>query len=248
VYGDAPVVPEIEAVGLVKRFRRAVALDGVDLSVPRGELCGVVGADGAGKTTLLRCVAGLYEPDEGHVRPGRAGRARVGFCPQGFHMYPDLTVDENVEFFGAAYGLERDERQRRAGQLLEFAGLTDHRHRLAGDLSGGMRQKLTLACSVLHRPPILLLDEPTTGVDPVSRREFWELVEVLHTDGSTILLASAYFDEVERCQRVVFLHDGRVLADGTADDLTDGYASLEAAFRSMMAAAEDQPMASGAER
>jgi len=230
---------EIEAVGLVKRFRGTAALDGVDLSVATGELCGVVGADGAGKTTLLRCVAGLYEPDGGAVRPGRAGRARVGFCPQGFHMYPDLTVDENVAFFGSAYGLERDELQRRSAQLLEFAGLTEHHDRLAGNLSGGMRQKLTLACSVLHRPPILLLDEPTTGVDPVSRREFWDLVEVLHADGSTILLASAYFDEVERCQRVVFLHDGRVLAVGTADELTDGYTSLEMAFRSMMSAAPD---------
>ena len=230
-------LPEIEAAGLVKRFRDAAALDQVDVAVAAGELCGVVGADGAGKTTLMRCVAGLYQPDAGSVRPGRAGRDRVGFCPQGFHMYPDLTVDENIEFFGSVYGLDRPSLRARSVELLEFAGLTDHHDRLAGQLSGGMRQKLTLACSVLHRPPILLLDEPTTGVDPLSRREFWDLVEVLHADGTTILLASAYFDEVERCQRVVFLHDGRVLAAGSTDDLARGHGSLEQAFRARMAAA-----------
>ncbi len=152
-------------------------------------------------------------------------------------MYPDLTVDENIEFFGSVYGLDRTTLRARAVELLEFAGLTEHHDRLAGHLSGGMRQKLTLACSVLHRPPILLLDEPTTGVDPLSRREFWDLVEVLHADGATILLASAYFDEVERCQRVVFLHDGRVLAAGSTDELAQGHRSLEEAFRARMAAA-----------
>ncbi len=230
-------LPEIEAVGLVKRFRDTAALDRVDVAVAAGELCGVVGADGAGKTTLLRCVAGLYQADAGRVRPGRAGRGRVGFCPQGFHMYADLTVDENIEFFGSVYGLDRTTLRVRAVELLEFAGLTEHHDRLAGHLSGGMRQKLTLACSVLHRPSILLLDEPTTGVDPLSRREFWHLVEVLHADGSTILLASAYFDEVERCQRVVFLHHGRVLAAGSTDELALGHGSLEQAFRAGMASA-----------
>ncbi len=228
---------EIEARGLVKRFRGAMALDGVDIAVASGEICGVLGADGAGKTTLLRCIAGLYRPDAGAVRPGRAGRDRVGFSPQGFHMYEDLTVAENVQFFGSVYGLDRATLQQRADELLEFAGLSQFRSRLAGQLSGGMQQKLTLACSVLHRPPILLLDEPTTGVDPLSRREFWQLIEALRADGSTILMASAYFDEVERCEKVVFLHEGRVLAAGTVDDLAPAGASLEAAFRERMALA-----------
>lgn len=226
----------VEARGLVKSFSGVTALDGVDVAVAEGELCGVVGADGAGKTTLLRCIAGLYRPDSGGVLPGRPGRDLVGFCPQGFHMYADLTVDENVDFFGSVYGLDRATLAGRRDDLLRFAGLADHRGRLAGNLSGGMRQKLTLVCSVLHGPPILLLDEPTTGVDPLSRREFWQLVEVLHTAGTTILLASAYFDEVERCQHVLFLHEGRVLADGSVDELAPAGSSLESAFRGRMAA------------
>jgi ABC-2 type transport system ATP-binding protein len=225
---------EVAANALVKSFGALVALRGVDLAVRAGELCGVVGADGAGKTTLLRCVAGLYRPDEGTVVPGRRARADVGFCPQGFHLYPDLTVDENVDFFGAAYGLDAPTRATRRDELLDFAGLAGHRERLAGQLSGGMQQKLTLVCSVLHRPPILLLDEPTTGVDPLSRREFWRLIEELHVAGTTILLASSYFDEVERCEHVVFLHEGRVIADATADELSSRGASLEDVFRACL--------------
>ncbi len=224
----------VAARGLVKSFALQPALRGVNLAVPSGELCGVVGADGAGKTTLLRCVAGLYRPDAGTVAPGRAGRADVGFCPQGFHLYPDLTVDENVDFFGAAYGLDVATRAARRDELLDFAGLVGHRARLAGHLSGGMQQKLTLVCSVLHRPSILLLDEPTTGVDPLSRRQFWRLIEELHVAGTTILLASSYFDEVERCEHVVFLHEGRVLSDGGVDELTERGASLEDAFRASL--------------
>lgn len=227
-------LPQIEAHGVVKRFARIVALDGVDVAVESGELCGVVGADGAGKTTLLRCIAGLYRPDAGWVRPGKEGRDRVGFCPQGFHMYGELTVWENVTFFGSAYGLDSATLTRRGAELLAFVGLAEHRDRLAGALSGGMRQKLTLACSVLHRPPILLLDEPTTGIDPLSRHDFWELIEVLRAEGTTILLASAYFDEVERCQRIVFLHEGRVLATGTAEELAPDGGTLEGAFRARM--------------
>jgi ABC-2 type transport system ATP-binding protein len=155
-------------------------------------------------------------------------------------MYADLTVDENVEFFGSVYGLDKTTLAQRSDELLHFAGLAEHRTRLAGKLSGGMQQKLTLACSVLHRPPILLLDEPTTGVDPLSRREFWQLLEVLHTAGTTIMMASAYFDEVERCQHVVFLHEGRVLADGNVDDLAPSGSNLEAAFRERMADSESR--------
>ena len=224
----------IGARALTKSFGAVTALRGVDLAVPRGELCGVVGADGAGKTTLLRCVAGLYRPDTGTVGPGRRGRADVGFCPQGFHMYPDLTVEENVDFFGAAYGLDPSTRAERRDELLDFAGLAEWRGQLAGRLSGGMQQKLTLVCSVLHRPPILLLDEPTTGVDPLSRREFWRLIEELHVAGTTILLASSYFDEVERCEHVVFLHEGRVTADDSVDELTRSGASLEDVFRASL--------------
>jgi ABC-2 type transport system ATP-binding protein len=221
---------EILVNGLCKRLGATEALRDVDLRIEAGALVGLVGADGAGKTTLMRCIAGLYRPDRGHVEPGAVGQLRLGFAQQGFHLYGELTVAENVAFIGAVYGLDRPTLAQRAEQLLRFAGLSEHRGRRAGALSGGMKQKLTLVCSLLHRPPILLLDEPTTGVDPVSRREFWELVAQLHVEGSTVLLASAYFDEVERCERVVYLDRGRVVADGTPEQLRGGHASLEQAF------------------
>jgi ABC-2 type transport system ATP-binding protein len=160
-------------------------------------------------------------------------------------MYGDLTVAENIEFFGSVYGLDRATLSARAAELLEFARLAEHRDRLAAQLSGGMQQKLTLLCAVLHRPPILLLDEPTTGVDPLSRRDFWELIEVLHTEGTTILLASAYFDEVERCEQILFLHDGEVLTRGSSEELTAQGGSLEDAFRSEMAGAKATLSAGG---
>ncbi len=139
----------------------------------------MAGADGAGKTTLFRCIAGLLRVDSGRVLPGRAGQARLGFAQQGFHLYPDLTVEENAGFIGSLYGLSRAAAAQSAGELLAFAGLSDRRSSLASELSGGMKQKLTLVCSLLHRPPVLLLDEPTTGVDPLSRLEFWDLFEHL---------------------------------------------------------------------
>jgi drug efflux transport system ATP-binding protein len=220
--------------GLVKRFGAANALGGVDLTIAPGALWGVVGADGAGKTTLLRCIAGLYRPDAGEVEPGEAGQLRIGFAPQGFHLYGDLTVEENLLFFGGLYGIEPQRLRERIDELLGFAGLHDFRQRMAGTLSGGMQQKLVLACALVHSPPILLLDEPTTGVDPVSRREFWRLVEELHTRGATILLASPYLDEIERCEYVVFLHEGRVIARGEPDALRGSHRSLEEAFLEAM--------------
>ena len=226
---------DIVADGVVKRLGRRLALDHIDVRVPHGTLCGLVGADGAGKTTLLRCIAGLYRLDAGRVLPGRAGQARIGFAAQGFHLYPDLTVDENLAFFGSAHGMQPSEAAASAAELLAFAGLTDRRSTLAGELSGGMKQKLSLVSSLLHRPPVLLLDEPTTGVDPLSRLEFWQLVGQLHAAGATILLASAYSDEVERCDQVVYLDRGRVAAVGTPTELRGAHASLEAAFLELMA-------------
>ena len=221
---------EILADRVVKTLGRTRVLDGVDVAVPQGELWGVVGADGAGKTTLLRCISGLLQVDSGRVLPGRAGQSRLGFSQQGFHLYHDLTVDENVAFIGRLYGLHRSALAASAEDLLAFAGLSERRSSLAGELSGGMQQKLTLVCSLLHRPPVLLLDEPTTGVDPLSRLEFWDLVEHLHANGSTVLFASAYFDEVERCDRVVYLDRGQVVAAGTPDELRGSHRTLEDAF------------------
>lgn len=229
-YDSARPLIEILAERVVKRLGSARALDGVDLAVPEGELWGIVGADGAGKTTLLRCIAGLLTVDSGRVLPGRPGQSRLGFSQQGFHLYGDLTVEENVSFIGRLYGLDRATLSSNADELLAFAGLKERHGSRAGELSGGMKQKLTLVCSLLHRPRILLLDEPTTGVDPLSRLEFWELVEHLHAQGSTVLFASAYFDEVERCDRVVYLSRGRVAASGTPDELRGDHPTLEDAF------------------
>jgi ABC-2 type transport system ATP-binding protein len=221
---------EILADGLVKRFGRSEVLSGVSLSVPSGGLHAVVGADGSGKTTLMRCLVGLYRADAGRVAPGAAGQERLGFAPQGFHLYGELTVDENLTFFGSVRGLSRHEIGTRIEQLLAFAGLGPYRTTPAGTLSGGMQRKLTLACALLHGPPLLLLDEPTAGVDPLSRRELWELLEMLHADGATILLSSAYLDEVERCEHVVFLQEGRVLASGPPEQLRGSHSSLEDAL------------------
>jgi ABC-2 type transport system ATP-binding protein len=220
---------EIVAAGVVKRFDGRAVVDRVDLVVPSGTLCGLVGADGAGKTTLLRCIAGLYRVDEGCVAPGSDGQHLIGFAQQGFHLYGDLTVDENVRFFGALYGVGPATLAERAHELLRFAGLADRRASLAGELSGGLKQRLMLVCALLHQPSVLLLDEPTTGVDPLARREFWDLVAHLHARGSTILVASAYFDEVERCDQIVYLRHGRVRAAGTPTELRGPHASLEEA-------------------
>lgn len=226
---------EIRAQGLVKRFGAVEVLHGIDLVVPAGGMYAVVGADGAGKTTLMRCLAGLYRPDAGTVAPGARGQARLGFAPQGFHLYGELTVSENLGFLGRIHGVPREEITRRNEGLLGFAGLQPYRSVLAGDLSGGMQRKLSLACALLHRPAILLLDEPTVGVDPSSRRELWELLDTLHADGATILLSSAYIDEVERCAHIFFMQEGRVLASGPPEDLRGGHASLEEAFLALLA-------------
>ena len=204
--------------------------------VPDGQMCGLVGADGAGKTTLLRCIAGVTRPDAGDVTPGPGHQQEIGFAQQGFHLYGDLTVAENIRLFGRLFGMAEHDIARRGSDLLGFAGLRGTDHTLAGGLSGGMRQKLTLVCSLLHSPATLLLDEPTTGVDPLSRTEFWNLVEQLHGEGATVLVASAYLDEVERCEQVVVLDAGRVSVAGSPDGLRGGAATLEEALLVRMTA------------
>lgn len=193
-------------------------LDGVSFNVTRGEMFGLIGPDGAGKTTMLRLVCGLLRPAGGEVRVmgadpyrqrGAAARS-IGYLSQRFSLYGDLTVDENVEFFARLHGVT-DVNPRRT-RLLGLIGLEKFRHRLADRLSGGMKQKLALACTLIHEPPVIVLDEPTTGVDPVSRREFWKLLGEFLADGLTIAVATPYLDEAERCGRVVLMSDGRVLA------------------------------------
>jgi ABC-2 type transport system ATP-binding protein len=211
--------PPAVALREVRRtFGATVALDEVSFDVQRGEMFGVIGPDGAGKTTLLRLICGLMAPDRGDVRlfgddpfrTHRAATAAIGYVSQQFSLYGDLSIDENIQFFAELHGV-RDFAPRRQ-RLLELTGLVTFRDRLAERLSGGMKQKLALACTLVHQPPLLVLDEPTTGVDPVSRREFWKLLAEFIAQGLTIVLATPYLDEAERCTRIVMLHEGRRLA------------------------------------
>lgn len=220
--------PAIFAQGLVKRFRArggtVTAVDGVDLAVRRGETFGLIGPDGAGKTTTTRVILGLLTRSAGQssilgydsMRDTYAIRERVGYIAQQFALPPDLTVLENLRFFARVQGVSAAEQRRRIPALLEFAGLTEFSGRLAGRLSGGMKKKLALACSLVHEPQVVLLDEPTLGVDPVSRREFWNLLGNLRAEkGLTILVCTPYMDEAERCSQVGLMYAGRLIAHGT---------------------------------
>jgi ABC-2 type transport system ATP-binding protein len=203
---------------VAKRYGLTVALDGLTVEVARGEMFGLIGPDGAGKTTAIRLMCGLLHPDAGRVRvlgqdPVTAHRAitrAVGYLSQRFSLYGDLSVDENIAFFAEIHGVRGYQAARE--RLLEMTRLAPFRGRLADRLSGGMKQKLALACTLVHQPEILLLDEPTTGVDPVSRREFWKLLSEFRGQGMTILMATPYLDEAERCARVVLIHEGRLIA------------------------------------
>ena len=211
----------LSARALSKSFGPHTALRGVDLDVARGELFALIGPDGAGKTTFFRLVAGVITPTSGSVT--RDAAATFGLVPQRFSLYEDLTVDENLDLRARLYSVPPAEARRRAADLLERVGLGPFGRRLAGALSGGMKQKLALVAALLTRPELLLLDEPTTGVDPVSRREFWQVLSELHHEGLTILVSTPYMDEAEYATRLAFLDDGRVLAAGVREEILTAY-------------------------
>ncbi|HVP51576.1 MAG TPA: ABC transporter ATP-binding protein [Terriglobales bacterium] len=211
--------PVISLHGLNRSFPGVRAVDGLSFEVKAGEIFGLVGPDGAGKTTTLRMLAGVMAPDAGGAvvagydvaREPESVKRSISYMPQRFGLYEDLTVDENIRFYGDLFGISANERERHAARLLTAAGLSEFRGRLAGKLSGGMKQKLGLVCALVHTPKVILLDEPTTGVDPVSRRDFWRILYSLLAEGVTILTSTAYLDEAERCHRVALLHQGRLL-------------------------------------
>jgi ABC-2 type transport system ATP-binding protein len=221
-----------------KRFGATLALADVNLSAPRGQIFGLVGSDGAGKTTLLRCLAGMIAPDGGQiglngrdvVRERRAIKPLIGYMPQRFGLYPDLSVAENLDFFMDIFGISGPERARRREKYLSFSNLLPFLSRPAGQLSGGMKQKLGLACVLVHEPEILILDEPTNGVDPVSRQEFWSILKEMRANGLTIAVATAYLDEGALCDELAVMHAGRVLESGTPQAVTGACASLEDAL------------------
>jgi ABC-2 type transport system ATP-binding protein len=230
----------IETRGLTKRFGELTAVDHLDLTVAAGEIFGLVGPDGAGKTTTLRMLCGLMDPSEGSAlvaghdtaRESRAVKDQIGYMAQRFGLYQDLTVEENMIFYADLFDITGQTRADLTAQLLRMTRMEPFRTRPAGKLSGGMKQKLALMCTLLHRPQILFLDEPTNGVDPVSRRDFWAILYQLLKDGITIFMTTAYLDEAERCNRVGLLHKGKLIRCSTPAQMKaeTGSANLEGAF------------------
>jgi ABC-2 type transport system ATP-binding protein len=216
IQGQGPI---IETQGLTRRFRGVAAVDALTLTVSGREVFGLVGPDGAGKSTIIRMLCAILDPTVGTarvagfdtVREAEQVKARIGYMAQRFNLYGDLTVEENLAFFASVFRVSRRERIERTDRLLGFAGLDGFRRRRAGQLSGGMQKKLALACTLIHQPEIVFLDEPTTGVDPVSRRELWDILTELHLQGTTIFCSTPYMDEAERCSRVGLVHQGRMV-------------------------------------
>jgi ABC-2 type transport system ATP-binding protein len=242
--------PAVELRGVTKQFGPLSAVHDLSFSVARGEVFGLVGPDGAGKTTTLRMACGLMDPTAGAVlldgeaveRNIDAVKDKTGYMAQRFGLYADLTVDENMRFYGDLFGVSASEREERSVRLLAMTRMAPFRGRAAGKLSGGMKQKLALMCTLLHRPEILFLDEPTNGVDPLSRRDFWIILEELVRDGLTLVVSTAYLDEAERCGRVGLLYRGKLIRCGAPLELRTEFAAatLEDAF---VAAIQEQAAA-----
>jgi len=242
---DNPII-RVEKVSL--RFGAVTAVSEASLSVAAGSMFGLVGSDGAGKTSLLRMIATMIQPSAGTITIAgldvsthrRQVRDRIGYMPQRFGLYQDLTVDENLKFFMDIYGIRGTEAKLRRERYLGFSHLLPFAHRPAGQLSGGMKQKLGLASVLVHEPKVLILDEPTNGVDPVSRREFWDMLRVMQNDGMTILTSTAYLDEGEQCDQVAIMHQALILETASPQAMRSGFPSLEEAVISRIQEVDEE--------
>ncbi|HKX20025.1 MAG TPA: ABC transporter ATP-binding protein [bacterium] len=219
--------PAVHAAGLTRRFDSFVAVDHVSFDIPSGAIWGFLGPNGAGKSTTIRMLCGILAPSDGEatvlgydiVRQAEEIKARIGYMSQRFSLYDDLTVEENLSFYAAVYGLGRADARRVIDEWIVRAGLQGREHALTGELSGGFRQRLAFGCAVLHRPRMVFLDEPTSGVDPVSRRSFWDLIDNFATSGITIMVTTHYMDEAEHCDTLAFIFGGRIIASGTPAEI-----------------------------
>jgi ABC-2 type transport system ATP-binding protein len=222
---------DIEIKDFSKKYGETEAVKSINLSVKKGELFGLVGPDGAGKTSLIRTICTLLVPDSGSILVRGMDvskqipeiRSILGYMPQRFSLYQDLTIEQNLKFFADLFQVPENEREERKEQLFQFSRLKPFQKRQAGKLSGGMKQKLALSCALIHTPEILVLDEPTFGVDPVSRQEFWEILRIIQKEGVTILVSTAYMDEADQCDRIALFFDGNIKGVGTPDELRAKY-------------------------
>jgi len=225
--GDVAVNVE----GLTRRFGDFVAVDDVNLSIGKGEIYGFLGPNGAGKSTTIRMLCGLLAPTEGHgtvggydvVRQSEQIKQHIGYMSQKFSLYDDLTIDENIDFFSGIYGVPKEKKKARKQWVLDMAGLMDRQYAITKELPGGFKQRLALGCAILHEPPILFLDEPTSGVDPLSRRRFWELINEMSKTGTTVFVTTHYMDEAEYCHRLGLIYRGKLIAEGKPSELKSRY-------------------------
>ncbi|MFA5879758.1 MAG: ABC transporter ATP-binding protein [Candidatus Margulisiibacteriota bacterium] len=214
---------------ITKKFGKTRALDAISLAINKNQICGLIGPDGAGKTTLLRILVTLIKPDQGqlffHNEPYsfkqnvKLIRKKIGYMPQRFCLYPDLSIEQNLCFFGDLFNIPKQEQDKRKARLYSFSKLAPFKHRLSGNLSGGMKQKLALMCVLIHEPEMLILDEPTVGVDPVSRYEFWQILHELANNGTTIFVSTSYMNEAEECHNIALIYQGKLLKNGKPNDL-----------------------------